>query len=145
MAALPFCHVTLRGEKPKSDAYPKEIKSLGDHLRTARLDRGLLQKDVARLIGVTVLTITNWERNATEPELRFMPTIIDFLGAYHEPRPDSLPRRLVAARRAMGLSQREAARRMGVDPSTLARWERGERLPSDGYGGEITKVLGPID
>jgi transcriptional regulator with XRE-family HTH domain len=30
---------------------------------------------------------------------------------------------------SLGLSQKEAARRIGVDASTLARWERGEREP----------------
>jgi len=29
----------------------------------------------------------------------------------------------------LGLSQKEAAMRLGVDPTTLARWERGEREP----------------
>jgi transcriptional regulator with XRE-family HTH domain len=30
----------------------------------------------------------------------------------------------------MGLSQKESARRVRVDQSTLARWERGEREPT---------------
>jgi transcriptional regulator with XRE-family HTH domain len=38
-------------------------------------------------------------------------------------------RALVQRRTALGLSQKEAAKRMGVDPGTLAKWERGEREP----------------
>lgn len=34
-------------------------------------------------------------------------------------------------RTTLGISQKEAAWRMGVDPSTLAQWERGERAPID--------------
>jgi len=32
-----------------------------------------------------------------------------------------------------GMLQRQAARRMGVALSTLARWEQGERVPTDAY------------
>lgn len=35
--------------------------------------------------------------------------------------------RLVRHRTTLGLSQKELARRIGVDSSTLARWESGER------------------
>ena len=35
-----------------------------------------------------------------------------------------------ACRTAMGITQREAARPIGVDQGTLARWERGEREPT---------------
>jgi len=33
----------------------------------------------------------------------------------------------------LGLSQKESAKRLGIDPSTLARWERGEREPAGGF------------
>jgi hypothetical protein len=39
--------------KPKPNRYPNEISSLGDHLRKTRLDRGLLQGDVAKQIEVS--------------------------------------------------------------------------------------------
>lgn len=41
---------------------------------------GLLQRDVARQIGVNKDTIYNWETNRTGPEVRLIPRIIDFLG-----------------------------------------------------------------
>ena len=37
--ALPFCHVRLSGPKPLPKAYPKHLKTLGDHIRKRRLDR----------------------------------------------------------------------------------------------------------
>ena len=37
---------------------------------------------------------------------------------------------LVRQRTSLGLSQKEAAERLGVDPGTLARWERCERDPA---------------
>jgi len=52
MATLPFCRMRLRAEKPKSTAYPRELNTLGNHLRKRRPDLGLLQRDVAAAIGV---------------------------------------------------------------------------------------------
>lgn len=40
----------------------------------------LLQKDLARLIGVDETTVYNWERGYSRPPLRFMPKILGFLG-----------------------------------------------------------------
>ena len=77
---MPFCHIQLTGRKPLPPFYPKELITLGDHLRKRRLDLGLLQKDVANKIGVNKATITNWELNHTFPEIRYIPAIIEFLG-----------------------------------------------------------------
>src|SRR2546426_2892467 len=60
MVALHFCDVTLSAKKPISEAYPKTLKTVGDHLRKRRLDLKLYQKDVAKAIGVDSLTSRNW-------------------------------------------------------------------------------------
>lgn len=80
MVALPFCHLELRVARRKPAMYPKQINSLGDHIRARRLDLKLFQKQVADQIGVHEMTITLWEGNATIPEVRYMPAIIQFLG-----------------------------------------------------------------
>ena len=59
--------------------YPKEFKTLGDHIRAKRLALGLLQKKVARIIGVTTDTITNWEKNRNQPMYWHYRKIIIFL------------------------------------------------------------------
>jgi transcriptional regulator with XRE-family HTH domain len=127
---LPFCHFEFSAVRPKLSQYPKQISSLGDHIRARRLDLKLLQKQVAEQIGVHELTITSWEGNATIPEIRHMPAIIQFLGYNPLPAASSLPERLVAARRAFGLSQRKMAARLGVDPATLMGWEAGRHQPT---------------
>jgi transcriptional regulator with XRE-family HTH domain len=124
---LPFCHVTLRGQKPQPAVYPKELRTLGDHLRKRRLDLGLLQREVAAQISVAKDTISNWEGNATSPDLRMVPRIMRFLGYEPERRNVSPGDRLLACRRSRGLSQSEMARRLGIDPGTLSRWERGRQ------------------
>jgi len=123
MVTLPFCHAELRVSKPKPAYYPKRINTLGDHIRTRRLDLNFLQKQVADQIGVHEQTITGWERNATVPEIRYMPAIIGFLGYDPLPPAVSLPERLAVVRRGLGLSQRKMAEKLGVDPATLAGWE----------------------
>lgn len=44
------------------------------------MDLKLLQKDVAKICGVTEDCITNWEKNRNTPQIQFFPRIIDFLG-----------------------------------------------------------------
>jgi len=77
---LPYHPIRLRRtQKPSISAFPKSIKTIGDHLRKRRLDLGLLQKDVAEIIGVTEVTISNWENNKNKPPSRYLKNIIDFL------------------------------------------------------------------
>jgi len=77
------------------------------------------------------MTICNWEINRTSPQLRFMPKIIAFLGySPYDTQSGTLGKRIGACRRLLGLSQKELARRLGVDPSTLGRWETGRGQPS---------------
>ncbi len=128
--ALPFCSLTLKSTKPLPAQYPKELNTLGDHLRKRRLDLGLLQREVAEQIGVDESTITNWERQRTLPEIRHMPEIIQFLGYVPLFPARSFRERLVAFRTVLGLSQRRMALLFGVDPSTLAGWELGKHWPA---------------
>ena len=95
--ALPFCHVTLRGQKPKPQGYPSELRTLGDHLRKRRMDLGLFQKDIAKRLGASTASVNNWELNEREPELRFIPGILRFLGYDPRPEPTTLGERICAA------------------------------------------------
>jgi len=128
--ALPFCHLEFRAARRKPARYPKQINSLGDHIRARRLDLNLLQKQVADQIGVHELTITNWEVSPTAPEVRYIPAIVQFLGYDPLPAATTLPERLASARRALGLSQRKMAGKLGVDPATLMGWEAGRHQPT---------------
>jgi len=66
--------------RPKPPEYPKELKTLGDHIRARRLDLGLDQNEAARRMGVNPWTILNWEKANTQPHVRAYPAIMKFLG-----------------------------------------------------------------
>ena len=108
---------------------PTELRTIGDHLRRRRLSLKLTQGDVGERLGVDQASVYNWENGRSKPNIEYMPAIIEFLGYNPLPEAQTLAGRLVRQRTSMGLSQSESARRIGVDPGTLARWERGEREP----------------
>ena len=76
--------------------------------------------------------MTNGEKGHTSSRLHRVPKAIGFLG--YVPLPDeghgmSLGERIVRLRRTLGIRQDQLTRQLGVDPSTLARWERNKMLP----------------
>jgi transcriptional regulator with XRE-family HTH domain len=93
-------------------------------------------------MGVNKDTIHNWETNRTEPEVRMIPHIIDFLG--YAPYNPNWPfgERLRAVRSALGLSQEQLARRAELDESTVAKWEREEHRRSKGkWAASVASIL----
>ena len=121
---------------------PTEPHSIGDHIRKRRLGLKMLQREVAEQIGVCEPSVFNWERNASSPEIRYMPDIIKFLGYDPLPQANTVAEQLVRQRTSLGLSQKESAERLGVDPGTLARWERGEREPAGAFAERAERFLG---
>jgi transcriptional regulator with XRE-family HTH domain len=91
------------------------------------LELGLFQKEVAQHIGVDVMTICNWEGNKSRPQIQFFPVIVKFLHYNPLPPPDSPCQRLVFYRQMHGLSQRNLAKRTGIDPKAIELAETGKR------------------
>lgn len=124
---------------------PDKLETIGDHLLRRRFALKLLQRQVAEKLGVEKSSVANWESNRTKPSLEYMPAIIRFLGYNPVPPGSDWSERLVQCRTALGITQKEAARRMGVDASTLARWERGEREPSGDFEIRARKFIGAVE
>jgi site-specific DNA recombinase len=120
---------------------PVKPETVGDHIRLRRLKLKLLQRNVAERIGVDKTSIHNWEANITQPGFAYMPAVIEFLGYNPLPPAKTWAERLVRGRTVLGLSQKEAAGKLGVDPSTLARWERGERKPAGTIAARAERLL----
>ena len=68
--------------------------------------------------------------------------IIRFLGYDPQPAPRNCGEQLVQRRSSLGLSQKDAAKQLGVDPGTLARWERGERQPTGAFLVRVQRFVG---
>ncbi len=105
MVALHSCQIELTGKRPLNPAYPKELNTLGDHLRKVRLDRGLSQPDVAKILKVTTDMVTCWELNRNQPTAKFAKAIIDFIG-YFPFQSTSLGEQLYYARLITGKTQK---------------------------------------
>ncbi len=128
IAALPFCNLRLKAKKPRCKAYPQKVLTLGDAIRKRRLDLGLLQKDVALILGCDQDSVIGWEKGRTTPQIGFTGKIIAFIGYNPMPKAASLAERLKEFRKIHSMRQNELALELGMDPSTLARYERG-RMP----------------
>jgi DNA-binding XRE family transcriptional regulator len=82
--------IRLRGRIPYPAGYPETPRTLADHLKKARLDRGIPQRDAARAIGCSPLTFLHWEKGRVAPDVRFWPAILRFLGFDPRPEPEGL-------------------------------------------------------
>lgn len=133
---LPRVHCIRTRNNP-----PEKLETIGDHLLRRRLVLKLYQRQVAEQLRVEVSSLRNWEANRTKPTLDFMPAIIRFLGYNPLPPGGTWAERLVSGRKALGITQKESAERIGVDPSTLARWERGDREPRGEFAVRATRLV----
>ncbi len=61
--------------------YPRNPQNLGQQIRKARMDKGLLMRELAEIIGVTPDTIINWEVRGLRPAKRYLPRVRDFIDA----------------------------------------------------------------
>jgi transcriptional regulator with XRE-family HTH domain len=135
----------LRAKKPKSEAYPTELITYGDHVRARRLDLGLLQGQVATELGVDEATVYNWENNRVAPTVRLIPQIIRFLG--YCPYTPALPLagKIRMWRQSLGYSQESMAEALQIDEGTWRRWEAAQREPNLEYMGRIKSFLDALE
>jgi transcriptional regulator with XRE-family HTH domain len=148
MGSLPFCYLVLRGVRcphgpylTEKKGYPTSPKTIGEMIRKRRLDLGLRQVDVANIIGCDEMSIVNWEKGHTAPRVNRVAGVVKFLGFNPFPNGDTLAQRLVNHRKALGTTQKDFARQIGVDPSTLAGWECGERKPTGLFLGAVIAAM----
>ena len=144
IALLQYTRISLKSLIPKP--YDFTPVSVGDHIRRKRLQLGLFQREVAQQLGVNPWTIMNWERGHTEPPITAFPVIFEFLGYDPFPEPETISEHLIAKRRAMGWSIKEAAECVSVDPGTWGGWERGRTILYRQHRAVVTQLLDlPVD
>jgi len=59
--------------------YPQNPQNLGEKIRKARMDKGLLIRELASELGVTDDTVINWEVRDIKPVGRNMERVREFL------------------------------------------------------------------
>jgi len=80
-----FWNFSIDVSKPVTYAVTDQSSSLGEYLKYERTKRRLRQREVAKIIDVTEVAISNWERNRTTIRLHLIPKVIEFLG--YDPHP----------------------------------------------------------
>ena len=88
----------------------------------------MYQRQVAERIGVSESSVWNWERGI-EPELRYIPRIINFLGYSPFTCPDDLLGRIRHFKFINGLSYIRLGKLMSRDPEQLTDWLTGRKRP----------------
>jgi transcriptional regulator with XRE-family HTH domain len=116
--------------------------TLGDHIKKAREERGLLQREVAKALRVDSMSLVNWEKNRTKVGARFVPAIIRWLGYDPLPRPSSLGDWIAVERTRRGLARRRLAHALGWDESTVRKYEEGGSGPDSRRLAQLCAVLG---
>ena len=85
------------------------------------------QKVVAKLLGICPETLFGWERNTDrhEPEVKYYPRIMNFLGYCPARSTSRFGDRVRVTRMHRGLTLKAAARSICIDPETLKKVELG--------------------
>ena len=108
-------------------------RTIGEHLKKRREELQLHQRDVAKILGVSKESISDWETDETMMRAEYYPAIISFLG--YDPFAvdfSNLAERLRAYRKVHGLTQEELGRQVGVSEGSILRWETSKFTPQPG-------------
>lgn len=140
---MPFTSLRLEGRRPRlfPKGYPHEPRTLGERIRRRRLDLGLTQRTLAKMLGCLQETVLQWERDICVPLARRWPVIETVLGTRVVPDPLGIAGRIRTARLRVGLTQAELAAKAGVDVRTIRNAERGIHVPSRATSSRLRAVF----
>lgn len=156
---VPAERVRLPRGRPLSpkEPVPAAVIAFGHRLRVWRMTAGLTQTQLAVRVGMLPPVISLIESGQREPVWSLVLTLADALGVSTEdfrekpgatvlPQPQKTPatfaEMLTAKRVAAGLSQSEVARRAGVTPTAISRYERGRHKPTPAVVRRLAAALG---
>ena len=115
---------------PDKRPFPKELQSIGNHIKYTRLERRILIKDVIDELKIDRETLRGWELNLFEPHVSHYPLIIHFLG--YNPcqfETDSLSGKIKSYRYKNGLTQKQFGELLQTDAAVVWQWESNGRPP----------------
>lgn len=125
------------------------MEKFHEKLKKLRKEKGLTQQEVADLVHVDRVRITNWENGKREPNFENLSMLacifdvsIDFLLSenlevskerylkFKKEKKKVFSERLKELRLKKGLTQTELGEKVGVKQNTFTNWENGKREPS---------------
>ncbi len=121
--------INLNDFKP---SYPKNPQTLGERIRKARMDKGLYAKELAKLIGIDEDTVINWEKDRNMPQYGDVRNLQDTLDLKlpavliyrdYPSNPITFSQKFRQKRLDLNLSQKEAAKKLGLEVTTIRRLE----------------------
>ena len=118
--------------KTRPKGYPKAFNHIGDHIRAKRLTGRVKLIELASILNASPHNLLNWEKGKNRPAVKFMQSIVNYLGycpLFETPK--SLGQLVKLKRFYAGVSSKELARKLGIDQSTILRWENTDQDPKD--------------
>lgn len=103
------------------------------------------QKQVAIRLGASTASVEDWEVNQSFPTNKYIPRILDFLGYDPFPAPQTWAEKLLHFRRVLGVTREAFARQLGIDTTTLWRWESSKREPTGKLAKRVEGSLAEIE
>ncbi|MBW2672113.1 MAG: transcriptional regulator [Deltaproteobacteria bacterium] len=126
--------------------------SPGARLRQARVAKNMTIRDLSAATGLSVTALSRLEAdkfNAALPNLRTLAKAlgvsIAYLGCFEKLPENTLGQRITKARLYHGLTKKEMAQAIGVDPKTLRSWEQDKHQPLNRYFTVLNSYLAILD
>jgi len=127
---------------PDKRPFPKELVTIGDHLKHHRIENGLLIKDVVKALKINRATFRAWEMGLYEPFPKQFPGIVKLLGYYpFEHETQTIGGKIKKCRLLRGQSQEEFASFVNVNRMSVMSWENETVQPTDESLQKLRKVL----
>lgn len=119
--------------------------NISDIIKLKRKEKGLMVKELAKITKIQKQTIIKIEKGKSNPTPHTLKKIADALDIdlrkIIKPKNDSIAEKIKTLRLQMGLSQREFAKKIGADQSSVIEWENDRRKPSKYYIERINEFL----
>ncbi len=127
-----------------------DFETVPERIRWCRQKRGLMQKEVAELIGVSRTVYISYETGTAgyypkeivdKLAALFQVHVFDLLDDYNRFQYKGQGRAISQSRRLMGLSKKAYARMLGIDSGTLDKWEKDKKRMSRSSWEKLFKEL----
>ena len=128
--AVPYSILNATVPLPDKRPFPKELQTVGNHIKQSRLSRNILIKDVIVSLKISRETLRGWELNLFEPHISHYPLIISFLGYIPcQFEISTLAGQIMRYRHIHGLTQKQFGSLLQTDVSVVWQWETNGRIP----------------